>query len=301
MRTALITAAAVVVVLPAATLGLAAWQRSSGSQTAAAGLRVVPTNSHAVEAAAAQQAPTGSADGSWHEASAASSRASSASGKASTSGQGWVWWARQQREWMLLLLYLAWNIALLVGPLLCFNRSDIVWVKHLPLRYQNPPNAARWVYAVGAAAAWPLVGNMALALVLASRSSQLLLLMGVSDYRSTLWLHRTAGAAAFGWTCVHGVCTQLPVMVVHYATFAWLFWDPTNNFGFRAACANAAWGAFIIMAAAALPPVRRLSFGTFKFAHLLLWPVSLPTSCAAHCACNHTMCAVEQTSAAINR
>ena len=66
----------------------------------------------------------------------------------------------------------------------------------------------RWLYAAGAVAAWPCLGDLALAMFPTSRSSPVLSLLGCS-YHQALWVHKLAGRASLLWLSIHGAVVSL--------------------------------------------------------------------------------------------
>jgi hypothetical protein len=107
-------------------------------------------------------------------------------------------------ELLLLTLYLLYNAAALLVPLYYYDVHDIYWEDDLPEGSPSLTTPVRWLYAVGAVAAWPCLGNMALAMFPTSRSSPLLAVLGGPGYLQLLWIHKLAGRVTFLWMAVHG-------------------------------------------------------------------------------------------------
>ncbi|KAI8470500.1 MAG: hypothetical protein J3K34DRAFT_509459 [Monoraphidium minutum] len=174
----------------------------------------------------------------------------------------------------LLCVWALWNAASLAAPLAYASVDEPYWLESAPDGAPKPARAALWVYAIGAKAAWPCLGNFFLCMLTAARTTPLLVLMGAKA-EGVIWFHKLTSRAAIFWLAIHGLFCQIPVFIVSADLWWWQFWVPTNPVGWWNWAGNMALVACVVILVTSLALVRRRAYNTFRAAHYALWAVIL--------------------------
>ncbi|EFJ51202.1 hypothetical protein VOLCADRAFT_88039 [Volvox carteri f. nagariensis] len=141
----------------------------------------------------------------------------------------------------------------------------------------------RLLYGVGMASAWPLLGNLFVALLSGTDRGLFLLgacLGGGLGHEEGVLSHALCGTAVWVWAASHALLTQIPMLVAGlWRVIVLPPWDgsetkATSNFmglmAFLSLCA---------LGVSSLAPLRRRFFNTFQVLHLVLAPAVLLFGC----------------------